>query len=108
MRAKVTSISSLADLIEGSRRAHIRLPSGTQLSIQEALYSSRCRRNMLSFKDIHLNGYHIETTNENNVEYLCIKSNTYSQRSILKRLVALSFGLYYTTIKLIEAYHVVN
>lgn len=81
-RAKVTTISGPVDLIEGSGRAHIRLSNGTQLSIQEALYSSRSKRNLLSFKDIRLNGYHIETTNENNVEYLCITSNTYSQRRI--------------------------
>ena len=50
-KANVTTISGLADLIEGSVRAHIRLSNGTQLSIQEALYSSRSRRNLLSFRD---------------------------------------------------------
>jgi peptide/histidine transporter 3/4 len=107
-RANVTTISGPADLIEGSGRAHIRLPNGTQLFIQEALYSRSSRRNLLSFKDIRLNGYHIETTNENNVEYLCITSNANSQRRILERLVALTFGLYHTTIKSVEAYHVMN
>ena len=40
--------------------------------IEEALYSEKSQRNLLSFKDIHKNGYHIETKNEGNVEYLCI------------------------------------
>lgn len=107
-RAKVTIISGSADLIEGSGRAHIRFSNGTQLFIQEAFYSSRSRRNLLSFKDILLIGYHIETTNENNVKYLCITSNTYNQKHILERMVVLSSGLYYTTIRSIEAYHVMN
>jgi peptide/histidine transporter 3/4 len=107
-RAKVTTISGSADIIEGSGRAHVWLPNGTQLFIQEALYSARSKRNLLSFKDIRLNGYHIETTNENNVEYLCITSNKHNQRRILERMVALSSGLYHTTIKSIEAYHVMN
>ena len=40
--------------------------------IEEALYSEKSQRNLMSFKDIRKNGYHIETTNESNVEYLCI------------------------------------
>ena len=42
------------------------------------------------------------------MEYLCITSNTNSQRRILERLVALTSGLYHTTIKSVEAYHVMN
>jgi hypothetical protein len=52
-KANVTTISGSADLIEGSDRAHIRLTHGTQLFIEEALYSSRSRRNVQSFMDIH-------------------------------------------------------
>ncbi|KAI5313554.1 hypothetical protein L3X38_042730 [Prunus dulcis] len=83
------------------------LPNGTILSIQDALYSSNSRRNLLSFKDIHLNGYHIETKNEGNVEYLCITSNDTHKR-ILEKFCALSSRLYYTTIRTIEAHNVVN
>ncbi|GAV75933.1 hypothetical protein CFOL_v3_19409 [Cephalotus follicularis] len=35
------------------------------MRITDALYSTKSRRNLLSFKDIRRNGYHIETTNEN-------------------------------------------
>ena len=61
-------------LIEGSRRAIIILPNGTKLCIDDALYSSKSRRNLLSFKDIRYNGYPIETNNEGNEEFLYITS----------------------------------
>ena len=72
------------------------LPNGTILSIQNVLYATQSTRNLLSFKDIHLNGYHIETKSAENVEYLCITSND-TQKRILKKLCGLSSGLYYTT-----------
>ena len=106
-KAKVTTISGLADLIEGSGIAQVVLPNGTILSIQDALYSSNSRRNLLSFKDIRLNGYHVETRNEENMEYLCITS-TDTQKGILEKLCALSLGLYYTTIRTIEAHNVMD
>lgn len=43
--------------------------------IENALYSVRFKRNLLSFKNIHRNGYYIETLNENNAEYLCNTKN---------------------------------
>ena len=73
-KANVNTISDTTNLIDGSRRANILLPNGTKLQINDALYSSNSRRNLLSFKDIRLNQYHIETTNEGNIEYLCITS----------------------------------
>jgi hypothetical protein len=66
----VNTISGISNLIEGSGRAYILLPEGTKLIINDALYSSKSRRNLLSFKDIRRNGYHIETMTENNIEYL--------------------------------------
>ena len=51
------------------------LPNETILSIQNAFYATRSTQNLLSFKDIHLNGYHIETKSAENVEYMCITSN---------------------------------
>ena len=73
-----------------------------------ALYSSKSRRNLLSFKDIHRNGYHIETMNEENVEYLYITSIISGQKLIMEKLPAFSSRLYHTTIKPIESYVVVN
>ncbi|KAF5756330.1 hypothetical protein HanXRQr2_Chr17g0813381 [Helianthus annuus] len=66
----ISTISGVSNLIEGSGRAHIILSSGTQLTIDNALYSSKSRRNLLSFKDIRKNGYHLKTISEQNIEYL--------------------------------------
>nr|KYP56371.1 hypothetical protein KK1_002609 [Cajanus cajan] len=55
------------NIIEGSRRANILLLKETKLYIKNALYFSMSYRNLLSFKDIRLNEFHIETNNEGNV-----------------------------------------
>jgi hypothetical protein len=57
--AVVNTISGSAKLIEGSGRAGIMLPCGTKININEALYTPKSQRNLLSFKDIRQNGYHI-------------------------------------------------
>ena len=62
------------NLIEGSRRANIMLPNGAKLQINDVLYSSRSSKNLLNFKDIRQNGYHIETSSEGNSEFLYITS----------------------------------
>ena len=40
------------------------LPKGTKFCIDNALFSSKSKRNLLSFKNIHYNDYHNETNNE--------------------------------------------
>ena len=104
----VGTISGDCNLIEGSGRAHIILSSGTQLTIENALYSSKSRRNLLSFKDIRKNGYHLKTISENNIEYLQITLNKNGQETIVEQLQALSSGLYCTNINPIESYMVNN
>ena len=59
------------------------LPNSTKFCIKGALYSSKSRRNLLSFKDIRGNGYHIETNNEGSQEYLYITSMVLGQKLIL-------------------------
>ena len=61
----VQTISGLVDLIKGSGRAIIVLPNGTKFQINDALYSNKSNQNLLSFKDIRRNGYHIKTMNHN-------------------------------------------
>ena len=68
----VQTISGLVDLIKGFRRATIVLSNGTKFQIDDALYCNKSNRNLLSFKDIRRNGYHIETMNHNGNEYLLI------------------------------------
>ena len=48
----MNTISGSAKLTEGSGRANILLPGGTKIHIDDALYSTKSQRNLLSFKDI--------------------------------------------------------
>ena len=61
IKENVSTISGTTNLVEGFRRANITLPNGTRFHINDTLYSSKSRRNLLKFKDIRRNGYHIET-----------------------------------------------
>ena len=106
--ASVSTISSTSDLIKGSGRANIMRPNGTRFHNNDALYSSKSTRNLLSFKDIRKNGYHIETVNEGNKESLYITSIIYGKNIVAKKLPTFSSGLYHMTIKPIESYAVMN
>ncbi|GAV86806.1 hypothetical protein CFOL_v3_30232, partial [Cephalotus follicularis] len=107
-KANVGTISGTSDLIEGSGMVSFVLSNGTQMRITDALYSTKSRRNLLSFKDIRLNGYHIETTIENGKEYLYITGNASGQKQILEKLHGLSSGLYIMKIRAIESHNIVN
>ena len=78
----VNIISGSSNLIEGSGRPNIMLPKGTKIYIDDALYSSKSRRNLLSFKDIRHNDYYIETNNKCSEEYLYITSMVSDQKLI--------------------------
>ena len=104
----VSTIYGTSNLIEDSGRANIVLPNGTRFHINDALYYSKSRRNLLSFKDICKNGYHIETMNEGNKECLNITSIFSGKIIVAEKLSAFSFWLYHTTIKSIESNVVVN
>ena len=97
----VQTISGIVNLIKGSERATIVLPNGTKFQIDNALYSNKSNQNLLSFKDIRQNGYHIETMNHNGNEYLLITR----QKKNLEQLISSSYGLYQTTIRPLE-FHV--
>ena len=101
----VITISGPVNLIKDSGKATIILPKCTKLQIEDACYSNKSSRNLLSFKDIRRNGYHIETMNHDANEYLLITSR---QKCILEQLPSLSCGLYQTTIRFIESYAVIN
>jgi len=73
-KASVNTISGSSNLIEGSRRVNIILPKRTNFCADDALYSSKSKRNLINFKDIRLNGYHVETINEGSDEDLYITS----------------------------------
>ena len=104
----VSTISGTSNLIEGSERVNIMLPKGTRLHINDALYSSKSIINLLNFKDIRRNEYHIETMNDGNKECHYITSIVSCKKLVVETLLAFSIGLYHTTIKPIELYVVVN
>lgn len=51
----------------------IMLAKWTKFNIDNNLCSSKSRKSLLNFKDIHYNRYHIETTNEGNDKYLTLQ-----------------------------------
>lgn len=102
----VWTVSGTSNIIEGFGKASFLLPNKTHIHIQEALYSSKSTRNLLSFKDIRLNGFHVETTNENEKEYLLITSNTVDNKRVLEKFHSVSSGLYVTSIRVLESHSV--
>ena len=107
-QSNVHTISGLVNLIKGSDKSTIILPKGTKLQIEVALYFNKSSRNLLSFKYILRNGYHIETMNHDANEYLLITFIISGQKCILEQLSSLSCGLHQTTIRSIESYVVMN
>ena len=103
VEANVTKISGATNLIEGYGKASVMLPGGTKIIIDDALFSSRSNRNLLSFMDICRNGFHIETKDENNIEYLYITSTISCQKHVLEKLSAFSSGMYYAFISPVES-----
>ena len=101
-QASVNTISGTARLIEGSGKACIILPKGTKLIIDNALYSSKSQRNLISFKDVRQNGYHLETMTVDQKEYLCIITEKHGKKHIYEKLPAYSSGLYHIDIRPVE------
>ena len=70
----VSNINGHAKIILGFGEANFTMPRRTHFKVNDALYSPKSHRNLISFKDIRSYGYHIETMNKDGIEYLCIKS----------------------------------
>jgi hypothetical protein len=85
--------------IVGSGRATIVIPMGTQVTIENVLLYPESTRTLLSYRDIHKNGLHVITHEENNEEFLHIIKKNGGGHDILERIHSLPFGLYYTYIK---------
>jgi len=96
------------NIIEGSGRAIVLLLKGTRLHIKNAFYSPKSNRNLLSFNDIRLNGYHIKTNNEGDIEYLYITQIELDIKRVLEKLLAFSYGLYYTYSNSIEMHVIIS
>jgi len=96
-------------VIAGSRRAIITLPMGTTITIKDALLYPDSTRILLSYRDIHKKGYHIETHHQNNEEFLLIRKDNEYGRDTLERIPSTLSRLYYSNIKPVQhvAYKVI-
>ena len=81
-KANVSIIFDTTNLVEGSEKTNIMPPNGTRFNKDNVLYPSKSRRNLLMFKDIRKNGYHIKTMNKGNVEYLYITSIIFGKKTL--------------------------
>jgi hypothetical protein len=103
-KGTIRTISGPADMIEGIGVAHLLLPNGTKFLINNALFSPKSSRNLLSHKDIYLNGYDVRTVTLRNEKYMHIVNKDH----ILETLPTLQSGLHYTYINMIETNMVVK
>jgi len=103
-----STIYGTTNIIEGSQRATILLSRGTRLHSKNAFYSPKSNINLLSFKDIYLNGCHIEINNEGDMKYLYITRLGLNKKCVLEKLSAFSYGLYYIYISSIETHVIVS
>ena len=81
VKSNVNTILGPINLIQGSGRATIILPSGNKININDALYYAKSKRNLLSFKDICRNVYHIKTMNDGSNEYFLIISVIFGKKN---------------------------
>ena len=58
------------------------LPKGAKFTVDNPLFSSQQKRNLLSFKDIRRNDYHIETNRKNEIEYVYIISSVLNEKRV--------------------------
>ena len=78
---------------------HIVLPIGTQITIEDALLYPDSKRASLSYRDIHQNGFYIETHDDNNGKILLVTKNRGYGKRIVEKILSFPSGLYYTYIK---------
>ena len=52
-------MSGLIEIIDGLENAIIIVPNSTTLYLYDALLSHRLKKNLLDFKDVRQNGYHL-------------------------------------------------
>ena len=109
MNGDILTIAGRDTVIVGTGRAIFTLPNGTQVTIEDALLYPDSSRTLISFRDIRKNGFHIETIEDNNEEFLLFTKDYGYGKQVLEKIPSLSSGLYYTYIKPVEhvAYKVI-
>jgi len=96
------TIAGCDALIVGSGQATITLPMGAQITMLDALLYPDSTRTLLRFRDIHKNGFHVETHMDSKEEFLLFTKLTGHGKQICEKIYSLQTGLYFTYIKPIE------
>jgi len=65
-KENVLTIAGRNAVIAGSRRAIITLPMRIMITIEDALLYPNSTRTLLSYRDIHKNGYHLKIHHQSN------------------------------------------
>jgi len=68
---------------------------------KNAFYSPKSNRNLLSFKDIRLNGYHIETNNEEDMKYFYITRIELNKKMCIGEVINLLLWFTHILVQLI-------
>ncbi|GJV04362.1 disease resistance CC-NBS-LRR class family protein [Tanacetum coccineum] len=103
-KGTIDTISGPTNLISGVGKANIVLPNGTQLLIENALFSPKSKRNLLSFRNIYHNGYDTWSRTIGNKKYLHIINDN----QVFEKLPMLHYGLHYTHINVPQAHMAVK
>lgn len=81
----IMTIAGSDALIVGTGRAVIVLPMGTCITVDDAFLYPESKRTLLSFKDIRLNRFHVETDHKNGTKYLLITKSNGCQKQVVKK-----------------------
>ncbi|GJR90392.1 disease resistance CC-NBS-LRR class family protein [Tanacetum coccineum] len=103
-KGTIDTISGPTNLIDGVGKANVVLPNGTQLLIENALFSPKSKRNLLSFRCIYHNGYDTQSRTIENKKYLHI----INENQVFEKLPMLHSGLHYTHINVPQAHMAVK
>jgi len=79
-----------------------------QFFINDVLFSSMSKRNLLSFNDIYFYEYDTRSATKENMKYMYLTTNTSGKKFMLEKLSKLSSGLHNTCINVIESHMVVK
>ena len=83
----IMTIAGRDALIVGSGRATITLPMGTQITMEDALLYPDSTRTLLGFRNVHKNGFHVETYIDNKEEFLLFTKLTGYGKQICEKLL---------------------
>ena len=82
----INTISGLVHLIEESGKTSFILPNGTKFVIKDALFSSRSKKNLLSFNDRYLHEYDTQSSTNQNIKYMYLTTYISRKKYILEKL----------------------